>query len=249
MCQAAATHTDPSRVVVGDAVNLPLDDASADCAVAFMSLQDIDDMPGAIKEIARVLRDGKQLALAIVHPMYSGGGFLAAGETPDDDFIIKRPYFKPEVCTSTDKLGSVTVTFYREHRPLQTYVHALLEAGFNIEQLHEVTDEDEGKPWHQIPMFLDILATRQPRIRATRSARQPGNTHRIVSRWIWRHGHDHRVGTRNSVRYRHACPPRNEASSTQSMLAAYVTAFVSLSLSGLILVASSLAAAYLSISH
>ena len=156
MCQAAADYfEDPSPVIVGDAAQLPLADASADCAVAFMSLQDIDDMPGAVQEIARVLADGQKLALAIVHPMYS-----ASGKNPDDNFVIKRPYFTPDLCVSVDTRDSRTMTFYREHRPLQAYIDAVLGAGFSIEKLVELTDEAEGKP---IPMFLDILAVRQPR--------------------------------------------------------------------------------------
>jgi SAM-dependent methyltransferase len=156
MCQAAADYIeDPSFFIAGDAARLPLADASADCAVAFMSLQDIDDMHGAVREIARVLADGKKLALAIVHPMYS-----ASGKNLDDNFVIKRPYFTRDLCVSVDKRDSRTMTFYREHRPLQVYIDALLVAGFSIEKLVELTDEAEGKP---IPMFLDILTVRRPR--------------------------------------------------------------------------------------
>jgi ubiquinone/menaquinone biosynthesis C-methylase UbiE len=36
----------------GDAAALPLDGACADLAIAFMSLQDIDEMPAAIAEAA-----------------------------------------------------------------------------------------------------------------------------------------------------------------------------------------------------
>lgn len=160
MCKAAATHKEaPARVVAGDAAKLPLADASVDCAIAFMSLHDIDNMAGAITEIARVLEDGKKLALAIVHPMYSNGRFSAPGN-PDCDFVITRSYFKPELCVSQDGQDGMKVTFFREHRPLQAYVKALLTAGFSIEQLHEVTEDDQDNPRHRIPMFLDILATR-----------------------------------------------------------------------------------------
>src|SRR5689334_3091493 len=42
MCKAAATHPEtPIRAIVGDATKLPLADASADGAIAFMSLQTI----------------------------------------------------------------------------------------------------------------------------------------------------------------------------------------------------------------
>jgi SAM-dependent methyltransferase len=165
MCKAAATHKEtPIRAIAGDAARLPLADARADCAVAFMSLQDIDNMPGAIAEIARVLKDGKKLALAIVHPMYSNGRFATAG-TSDCAFVIRRSYFQPELCVSHDGQDGMKVTFFREHRPLQTYVTALITAGFSIEQWHEVTEEDQDNPRHRIPMFLDILATRGRRER------------------------------------------------------------------------------------
>jgi SAM-dependent methyltransferase len=172
MCEAAASHPHaPGHVAVGDAAKLPLADSSVDCVTAFMSLQDIDDMPGAISEMARVLDDGKRLALAIVHPMYSGGKFSQT-EAEDKDFVVKRSYFKPELCVSEDGHDGLKVFFFREHRPLETYVQALLDAGFIIEQWHEVTDEDESKPWHRVPMFLDILATRKPREDRTEVARR-----------------------------------------------------------------------------
>lgn len=44
-----ARRTDPSiEVHLADAARLPLADAFADLVIAFMSLEDIDDMPGAI---------------------------------------------------------------------------------------------------------------------------------------------------------------------------------------------------------
>lgn len=163
MCKAATRHDEaPIRVIAGDAARLPLADASADCAIAFMALQDIDDMAGAIAEIARVLEDGKKLALAIVHPMYSNGRFATAGPS-EGAFVIRRSYFDRELCISQDGRDGMKVTFFREHRPLQAYITALISSGFSIEQWHEVTEEDQDNPRHRIPMFLDILASRKPR--------------------------------------------------------------------------------------
>ena len=61
MCRAAASHpAAPVPAVVADATCLPLATGAADCAVAFMSLHDIDHMPAAIREIARILTaDGR----------------------------------------------------------------------------------------------------------------------------------------------------------------------------------------------
>jgi SAM-dependent methyltransferase len=164
MCRAAATHPDePSPAVCADAVQLPLADESADCAIAFMSLQDIDDMPAVVDEIARVLHDDRPLVLAIVHPMYSGGGFNDGDVNSSRSFVIKRPYLQRERLRSTDVHGSLQVTFFREHRPLQVYTQALIKAGFNIEDLLELTDEDPSRNRNGIPLFLDIVARRRPR--------------------------------------------------------------------------------------
>ncbi len=163
MCQAAASHPDPSAVVQADAATLPLAEKSVDCAIAFMSLQDIDDMTGAVNEIARVLKDGASLAMAIVHPMYSGGRFAAPEDNGKNSFVMKRTYFQPEVLVSTDCHGDRSVTLFREHRPLQLYMNALIKAGFHVEEVLELSDEDETRDRAGIPMFLDLVATRLPR--------------------------------------------------------------------------------------
>ena len=62
---AAAREADASiEVYHADAARLPLPDAAADLAVAFMSLQDVADAAGAIREAARVLEPGGRLCLA-----------------------------------------------------------------------------------------------------------------------------------------------------------------------------------------
>lgn len=176
MCRAAATYVStPAPAVCADAGKLPLADGSADCAIAFMSLQDIDNMPGAVNEIARVLKDDCSLALAIVHPLYSGGGFAGTSAEPDR-FIINRSYFKAKRLVSTDEHKSHKVTFFREHRPLEAYTQALTKAGFSINELHELTDEDKERKRDGIPVFLDILATRR--------RREKGSMARFKNAWL-----------------------------------------------------------------
>jgi SAM-dependent methyltransferase len=165
MCSAAATHDDTrydpdgGRVISGDVAAMPLADGSVDCAIAFMCLQDMDNLAAAIQEIARVLEDGKRLVLAIVHPMYSHGRAPGIGQ--------RRPagprYLEPELRVSTDRQDDLSVTFFREHRPIKSYMNALLDAGFVVDQLDEVTEPDETRPNHSVPMFLHIVATKKPR--------------------------------------------------------------------------------------
>jgi SAM-dependent methyltransferase len=84
----AARVTDPSiDTCLADAARLPFGDRSFDCVIAFMSLQDVDEMATAIMEAARVLETGGRLCLAIVHPLNSAGRF--AGDEPDSPFTIE----------------------------------------------------------------------------------------------------------------------------------------------------------------
>ncbi len=202
MCQAAATHPEPQPVVQADASKLPLPDASADCAIAFMSLQDIDDMPGAVADTARILKDGCPLILAIVHPMYSGGKFSKSKFSitlkNSNSFVIKRSYFQAKRLLSTDVHDGLRVTLFREHRPLQVYTEALIDAGFNIEKLIELTDNDPARHREGIPVFLDILARRQPRAKQAADSAQDFTSEIDIDAELRSLDHSHRDGAVHS---------------------------------------------------
>jgi len=90
---AAAREFDSSiDFRLADAAALPLEDGSVDLAVAFMSLQDIDDVAAAVCESARVLESGGRLCVAIVHPINSAGCFEQARVAAD--FVIKGDYLR-----------------------------------------------------------------------------------------------------------------------------------------------------------
>jgi SAM-dependent methyltransferase len=162
MTRAAATHSeDPVPAVVADATRLPLASGAADCAVAFMSLHDIDDMPAAIREIARILAAGGRLIIAIVHPINSAGHFTGDKADTGRPFVIEGSYLQPERYVDTVASDGLTVTFHGEHRPLQAYTEALADAGLVIERLREPTNPDPAKPWQRVPLFLNIVAALQ----------------------------------------------------------------------------------------
>lgn len=159
MTRAAATHpAGPVPAIVADAARLPLATGAADCAVAFMSLHDIDHMPAAVREIARILTVGGHLVLAIVHPINSAGRFAGDKGDADRPFVIDGSYLEPEQYVDTVDSDGLTVTFHGEHRPLQAYTEALADGGFVIERLREPTSPDPAKPWRRIPLFLNIVA-------------------------------------------------------------------------------------------
>jgi SAM-dependent methyltransferase len=162
---AAARELDPSMDVrLADAAALPLDDASADLAIAFMSLHDIDAMPAAVREIARVLVPGGRLCLAIVHPINSAGRFET--NTADAPFMIRGDYLRAFNYSDTVERDGLSMTFHSQHRPLQSYFLALEEAGLLVEALREPIVPDHaivsgtGRRWQRLPLFLHLRARR-----------------------------------------------------------------------------------------
>src|SRR5262249_19132437 len=115
MSQAAATHpAAPVPAVVADAARLPLPTGSADCAVAFMSLHDIDYMPAAVGEIARILSVGGYLVMAIVHPINSAGEFTGDRADLDRSFVIDGSSPQPQRYVDPVTRHGMTVTFHGE---------------------------------------------------------------------------------------------------------------------------------------
>lgn len=163
---AAAREADGSMDVrLADAAALPFDDASADLVVAFMSLQDVDDMPAAVREAGRVLEPGGKLCLAIVHPINSAGRFVE--QAADADFVISGGYLQAFDYSDRVERAGLTMTFHSRHRPLQDYFVALEQAGLVIEALREPSTpehairSDANRRWQRVPLFLHIRARRQ----------------------------------------------------------------------------------------
>ena len=76
MLAAARSAAPEMELHLADAADLPFPDASFGLVVAFMSLQDVDDLDRRhVAQAARVLAPGGRLCLAIVHPLSSAGSF------------------------------------------------------------------------------------------------------------------------------------------------------------------------------
>jgi SAM-dependent methyltransferase len=159
MARATATHECALPALVADAAALPLPAGCADLAVAFMVLQDVEDLTGAVAEIGRVVSAGGRLCLAVVHPLNSAGGF-EGDRDEDSPFVIAGSYLEEfRYCDDIERDG-LAMVFHSVHRPLEAYVTALERVGFVVESLREVTAEDPGDRWRRIPLFLDMRATR-----------------------------------------------------------------------------------------
>jgi SAM-dependent methyltransferase len=166
MIEQAVAAAPDIPAVVADAAALPVVDACCDLVVAYMSLQDVDDMPRAIREIARALEAGGHLCMAVVHPINSAGQFESSdSEAP---FVIEGSYLDSHQYVDRIERDDLAMTFSSNHHSLETYFRALETAGLVVESIREVPvdepsalDDPRRLRWRRLPLFLDLRAVKR----------------------------------------------------------------------------------------
>jgi SAM-dependent methyltransferase len=162
---AAAREAAPEvELHVADAAALPFEDGSFGLVLAFMSLQDADDLSGAIREAARVLAPGGRFCFAVVHPFNSAGKFAA--REPDAPFVVEGSYLDESRTDLTVERDGLTMRFVSRHVPLETYVEELAANGLLVERLREPKlpergfNGPSGRRWQRMPLFLHLRAVK-----------------------------------------------------------------------------------------
>jgi SAM-dependent methyltransferase len=154
---AAARELSPElEFVEADAADMPIESASAELAVAFMSLQDIDEMHSAVREASRVLTSNGRFVIAVVHPISSG--HRIDREHPERPLELVDDYFDRRHYTDTIERDGLSMTFTSVHWTLQDYFDALTAAGFVVEALREIPGTSQR--WLRYPLFLHMLASK-----------------------------------------------------------------------------------------
>jgi SAM-dependent methyltransferase len=145
------------EALVGDACALPFEDGAFDLVVAYMSVMNLDDPEGGIREAARVLEPGGRLCVAVVHPIDGAGSFEG------DELVITGSYFEPEPKLWESDRDGIRVTFYDRALPLERLARAHEEAGLLIEALREPRPREEFIRAHplaerrlRVPLFLHL---------------------------------------------------------------------------------------------
>src|SRR5262249_40656136 len=129
-----------------------------------MSLHDIDAMPPAVREIARVLEPHGRLCLALVHPINSSGRFEPS--EADSPFIIKGDYLRTFNYSESIERDRISMTFHSKHRPLEVELRGLEDASRVVVALRETGVPDyaattgAGRRWQGLPLFLHLRAHR-----------------------------------------------------------------------------------------
>ncbi len=161
---AAAARADKnSFYLVATAEQLPFQDSQFDLVVAYNSLMDVDDMPEAVSEAARVLRPGGHLCICVTHPISNAGRF--EDESPQAVFKVEGSYFGRRRVEERFERDGLEITFRSWLYPLSAYTEALERAGFVIERIDEPSPDPGSvsrRPtlarWQRVPMFLFIRA-------------------------------------------------------------------------------------------
>ena len=162
---AAAREAAPEiGTLCADAAALPFADGAFDLVIAFMSLQDVDEMEGAVAESARVLEPGGRLCLAIVHPFQSAGKFTSVDD--DAPFVVDGSYLDGHFTEDEFERDGLRMTFTSRHRPLEQYARALEDAGLSIERIREPRTrkgQAHTARWERLPLFLHLEARKRAR--------------------------------------------------------------------------------------
>jgi len=154
LAAAARAATPPTEVVEADAAAMPLATASADLAVASMSLLNMDQLDRVVAEVARLLEPGGRFCFSTVHPFNSlgpaGGG-----------------YFEHRRFAETRERAGASMTFHDTHRPLRAYFAALERGGLLTEAVREPAPDDDHVAAHpdvarhrERPAFLHVRAVK-----------------------------------------------------------------------------------------
>ncbi len=156
----AAAELDPGGdYVVGTAEALSFADATFTLVVAYNVLMDVEDMPGAVREAARVLAPGGRLGVCVTHPFADAGSWET--ETEPARFVVTGSYLQDGPFQVTIERDGLTMVFDGRAYPLQSYASAFEAAGLLIEAIREPRPAQGGVSdgqWSRLPMFLMLRA-------------------------------------------------------------------------------------------
>lgn len=164
---SAAREAQPdAEFLLADAAALPFANESFELVVAYNSLMDVQDMPGAVCEAARVLKPGGRFCVSVVHPLSDAGRFAAP--EADAPFVLKWPYFGQRHVEEPFEQDGLSITFHGWAYPLEDYGRAFERAGLLIELLREPRQRDDvvardptEARWQRLPMFLFLRLRRR----------------------------------------------------------------------------------------
>jgi len=162
--EAASAELSTAHFTEADVASLPLDDASFDLVIVNHLFNDLPDITGPIRELARVLRPGGRLVALMLHPCFYGH---RAERQAIRRALPVADYFAPRAIEQHFEVDGITSPGPTKSwvRPLEAYTEAITGSGMCITRLTEPHPSDvqftESQWWRENfprPLFLLITA-------------------------------------------------------------------------------------------
>jgi SAM-dependent methyltransferase len=135
------------------------DGTTFDAAVCSFALSDVDDLDGAIANIAQVLRPGALFAFSVLHPCFPGGQNVS-GAWP-----TTGSYYDEGWWTADGALSSLRRQVGANHRMLSTYLNTLRRHDLWVDEIVEPTPPPEWANERgdaaRFPVFLAVRCVRK----------------------------------------------------------------------------------------
>ena len=143
------------------AEKLPLEDASMDLVVSYLSLLDIPDYRAAIAEMKRVLKPGGRVVVANHNGFSTASSKYWARDEHNNKLYWTMDNYLSERANKTEFAGVSVVNW---HRPLSAYLQAFLGASFTLEHFDEPASKPEVLAKHEsmrsnqrVPLFCTMV--------------------------------------------------------------------------------------------
>lgn len=160
---AAARQRDPQGDYhIAGAQDLPFAANTFDLVVAYLSLIDIPNLPRALDQTVNVLRPGGHLLIANLTSFFSAANPQGWQKAQDGSDIFQIDNYSQE---RSDWVGWDGLRVQNWHRPLSTYMAALLQRGLILRHFDEPlpyrgSDADRAR-FARVPAFL-IMEWQKP---------------------------------------------------------------------------------------
>lgn len=160
------------RYQVGDARDLSFLAADHfDAAACVLAIQNVHPLPPAFAGVARALKPGGKLVIVMMHPCFRGPKETSWGWDEKEKIQYRRVdrYLVPRKTPIATHPGSAPDQYtWSFHKPIESYVKALRNAGLLIDTMEEWPSHKtstsgpraaaENTARKEIPMFLAIRA-------------------------------------------------------------------------------------------
>ncbi len=178
-----------ARFVRGDSADLAsFDEGTFDLVAANMSLMDIEDAEGTIREVGRVLAETGRFVFSISHPCFDidlQSTWVVERKSWGSENLVSRKVsrYRAEKVVRVPWTISESKTAYTlsYHRPLPTYLRYLRRGGLAVVRMEEpfpkseaIRNSPQGRFMVDVPLHLVVEAMPHPgRGRRTGSVTRP----------------------------------------------------------------------------